>query len=186
MAWLSDKEVELLLETGASAIHCPSASMKGAYGAFTHGRFPELLAAGGTVGLGTDGPAAACFLDMFREVHLAATGHKEARSDWTLISPYEALELATIGMRDEGTLRALRAVAATCIAENKTPGEATALLAAAKVAAEDATAVSGAHGSGPAVRGANAIDWRGIFAAREAAITEANAKRRQPLAVGAA
>jgi 5-methylthioadenosine/S-adenosylhomocysteine deaminase len=34
---------------------------------------------------------------MFREVHLAAVGHKEARLDWTLISPYEALELATVG-----------------------------------------------------------------------------------------
>src|SRR3954447_14197294 len=97
MACLSDEEVRLLLETGASAIHCPSASMKGAYGAFSKGHFPELMAGGGTVGLGTDGPAAACFLDMFREVHLAATGHKEARLDWTLISPYEALELATIG-----------------------------------------------------------------------------------------
>jgi cytosine/adenosine deaminase-related metal-dependent hydrolase len=97
MAWLSDEEVRLLLETGASAIHCPSASMKGAYGALSKGRFPELMAAGGTVGLGTDGPAAACFLDMFREIHLAATGHKEARLDWTLVSPYEALELATIG-----------------------------------------------------------------------------------------
>ncbi|HEY7632668.1 MAG TPA: amidohydrolase [Thermoleophilaceae bacterium] len=97
MAWLSENEVELLMETGAAAIHCPSASMKGAYGAFTKGRFPELMAGGATVGLGTDGPAAACFLDMFREVHLAATGHKEARLDWTLISPYEALELATIG-----------------------------------------------------------------------------------------
>lgn len=97
MAWLSDEEVRLLLETGGSAIHCPSASMKGAYGAFSHGNFPELLAAGGTVGLGTDGPAASCFLDMFREVHLAAVGHKEARLAWTLISPYEALEMATIG-----------------------------------------------------------------------------------------
>lgn len=97
MAWLSEREVELLIERRASAIHCPSASMKGAYGAFSNGRFPELIAAGATVGLGTDGPAAACFLDMFREVHLAATGHKEARLDWTLISPYQALELATIG-----------------------------------------------------------------------------------------
>jgi 5-methylthioadenosine/S-adenosylhomocysteine deaminase len=97
MAWLSENEVELLMATGASAIHCPSASMKGAYGAFSRGRFPELIAGGATVGLGTDGPAAACFLDMFREVHLAATGHKEARLDWTLISPYQALELATIG-----------------------------------------------------------------------------------------
>src|SRR5690606_994484 len=40
---------------------------------------------------------ASCFLDMFREVHLAATAHKEARLDWTLITPYQALELATIG-----------------------------------------------------------------------------------------
>jgi 5-methylthioadenosine/S-adenosylhomocysteine deaminase len=97
MAWLSEREVQLLLETGAAAVHCPSASMKGAYGAMSHGNFPELIAGGATVGLGTDGPAAACFLDMFREVHLAATGHKEARLDWTLISPYQALELATIG-----------------------------------------------------------------------------------------
>jgi cytosine/adenosine deaminase-related metal-dependent hydrolase len=97
MACLSDEEVQLLLESGASAIHCPSISMKGGYGAFSHGNFPELLAGGGTVGLGTDGPAASCFLDMFREVHLAAVGHKEARLDWTLISPYEALELATVG-----------------------------------------------------------------------------------------
>jgi len=97
MAWLSEREVDLLTETGAGAIHCPSASMKGAYGAFSKGRFPELIARGATVGLGTDGPAAACFLDMFREVHLAATGHKEARLEWTLISPYQALELATIG-----------------------------------------------------------------------------------------
>jgi 5-methylthioadenosine/S-adenosylhomocysteine deaminase len=97
MAWLSEDEVRLLEDTGAAAIHCPSASMKGAYGALTRGRFPELIAAGATVGLGTDGPAAACFLDMFREVHLTAVGHKEARLDWTVITPYQALELATIG-----------------------------------------------------------------------------------------
>jgi 5-methylthioadenosine/S-adenosylhomocysteine deaminase len=97
MARLGEREVELLKRTGASAIHCPSASMKGAYGAFSRGRFPELINDGATVGLGTDGPAAACFLDMFREVHLAATGHKEARLDWTLISPFQALQLATIG-----------------------------------------------------------------------------------------
>ena len=113
MARLSEREVELVIQRGAAAIHCPSASMKGAYGAFTKGRFPELIEAGGTVGLGTDGPAAACFLDMFREVHLAATGHKEARLDWMLISPYQALELATVGsaramlMEDEiGSLEA--------------------------------------------------------------------------------
>ena len=97
MAWLSEREVELVKRRRAAAIHCPSASMKGAYGAISHGSFPELIADGATVGLGSDGPAAACFLDMFREVHLAATAHKEARLDWTLISPYQALELATIG-----------------------------------------------------------------------------------------
>lgn len=97
MGWLSDDEVELMRKRDATAVHCPSASMKGAYGAMTKGKFPELMREGVTVGLGTDGPAASCFLDMFREVHLAATAHKEARLDWTLISPYEALELATIG-----------------------------------------------------------------------------------------
>lgn len=97
MAWLSEREVELVKRRKAAAIHCPSASMKGGYGAISRGSFPELIAGGATVGLGSDGPAAACFLDMFREIHLAATAHKEARLDWTLISPYQALELATIG-----------------------------------------------------------------------------------------
>jgi 5-methylthioadenosine/S-adenosylhomocysteine deaminase len=97
MAWLSEREQELVKTRRVAAIHCPSVSMKGAYGALSRGCFPELIRDGATVGLGTDGPAAACFLDMFREIHLAATGHKEARLDWTLISPYQALELATIG-----------------------------------------------------------------------------------------
>ena len=97
MAWLSDREVDLLEECDATAVHCPSASMHGAYGALSHGKFPELIDRGITVGLGTDGPAASCFLDMFREINLAATGHKEARLDWALISPYKALELATVG-----------------------------------------------------------------------------------------
>ncbi len=97
MAWLSDREVELMKEADATAVHCPSASMKGAYGAISHGKFPELLDKGVTVGLGTDGPAASCFLDMFRVINLVATAHKEARLDCTLISPYQALELATIG-----------------------------------------------------------------------------------------
>lgn len=97
MARLSERETELVKARRAAAIHCPSASMKGAYGAISQGSFPELIADGATVGLGSDGPAAACFLDMFREVHLAATSHKEARLDWTLISPYEALSLATMG-----------------------------------------------------------------------------------------
>jgi 5-methylthioadenosine/S-adenosylhomocysteine deaminase len=97
MAWLSDREADLLDECDATAVHCPSASMHGGYGAFSHGKFPELIERGVTVGLGTDGPAASCFLDMFREINLAATGHKEARLDCTLISPYQALELATRG-----------------------------------------------------------------------------------------
>jgi cytosine/adenosine deaminase-related metal-dependent hydrolase len=97
MGWLSDDEVALMKKRDATAVHCPSASMKGAYGSVSRGKFPELLKEGVTVGLGTDGPAASCFLDMFREINLAATAHKEARLDWTLISPYEALELATIG-----------------------------------------------------------------------------------------
>jgi 5-methylthioadenosine/S-adenosylhomocysteine deaminase len=97
MGWLSDREIELLEQTGAAAVHCPSASMKGAYGAISHGKFPELLQRGITVGLGTDGPAASCFLDMFRVIHLAATAHKESRLDPRLISPYDALWLATMG-----------------------------------------------------------------------------------------
>lgn len=96
LGWISEAEANLLHATGSSVAHAPSASMKCAYGSLSRGRFPELLAMGVNVGLGSDGPSASSFQDMVRVMHLAAVGHKEARLDPVLVTPQQAVEMATI------------------------------------------------------------------------------------------
>jgi cytosine/adenosine deaminase-related metal-dependent hydrolase len=96
LGWITEKEANLLQATGSSVAHAPSASMKCAYGSLSRGRFPELLAMGVNVGLGSDGPSASSFQDMVRVMHLAAVGHKEARLDPVLVTPMQAVEMATV------------------------------------------------------------------------------------------
>jgi 5-methylthioadenosine/S-adenosylhomocysteine deaminase len=95
-AWLSDAEVELIKKHDVKVCHCPGASLHGAYGACSHGKFPELIEAGATVCLGTDLTSNNNSLDMFRTMYQVATCHKEARLDATLISPEQAVEMATV------------------------------------------------------------------------------------------
>ena len=96
VAAIDDQDVELIARSGARIAHQPGASTHGCYGAIAHGRIPELLAAGVTVGLGCDANSANNSLDMFRAINLAATLHKEARLDPGLVPPEQALEMATI------------------------------------------------------------------------------------------
>jgi 5-methylthioadenosine/S-adenosylhomocysteine deaminase len=58
---------------------------------------PELLAAGVTAGLGSDGPASNNNLDMFQEMDSAAKLHKVFRLDPTVMSAETVLGLATTG-----------------------------------------------------------------------------------------
>ena len=96
MGWIDDEEVNIIKERDVRIAHVPGASMKGAYGSGRFGKFPELIKNGVIIGLGCDSTAANNSLDMFRAMWLAATLHKEVRYDPTLISPEEALEMATI------------------------------------------------------------------------------------------
>jgi 5-methylthioadenosine/S-adenosylhomocysteine deaminase len=96
VAAIDDHDVELIAAADARIAHQPGASTHGCYGAIAHGRIPELLEAGVTVGLGCDANSANNSLDMFRAINLAATLHKEARLDPRLVSPERALEMATI------------------------------------------------------------------------------------------
>lgn len=89
-ARLDDEEVDWLAESGARVAHCPGPSMHGAYGSLSRGKVPELLARGVRVGLGCDAPANNNRIDMFQEMYLVATGHKEARADPGFITPEEA------------------------------------------------------------------------------------------------
>jgi 5-methylthioadenosine/S-adenosylhomocysteine deaminase len=93
---LTDEEVGLLAGHGTSVAFCPSSSLKLAKGATAIGKYPELMSAGVTVGLGTDGVSAAGNLNLHRQVHLVAGLFKDARMDPRQVGALKALRMATI------------------------------------------------------------------------------------------
>jgi cytosine/adenosine deaminase-related metal-dependent hydrolase len=93
---VADDEVALLAEHGTSVAFCPSTSLKLAKGATAIGKYPEMLDAGVTVGLGTDGVSAAGNLNLHRQVHLVAGLFKDARLDARLVGARQAVRMATI------------------------------------------------------------------------------------------
>ena len=72
--------------------HCPESNLKLAAGVAP---IPELLAAGVTVGLGTDGAGSNNNLDLWGEMSLAARLHKVWRRDPTLLPAAQVVALAT-------------------------------------------------------------------------------------------
>ena len=96
MGWAPVEEIALLKEHDVSVCHCPSASMLGGFGCIAHGHFPEMVNAGVRVILGSDACAISRFVDMVRIMYLAACGHKDARTDPTVIGAHTALEMATV------------------------------------------------------------------------------------------
>lgn len=93
---LKDAEVEAIARAGTKVAFCPSTSLKLAKGATSIGKYPELLEAGATVGLGTDGVSAAGNVNLHRQIHLVAGLFKDARIDPTLVGARKALRMATI------------------------------------------------------------------------------------------
>lgn len=91
---LTEEEIGLLAERGVKVVHCPESNMKLASGVAP---VVELLAAGVTVGLGTDGAASNNDVDMFGEMDTAAKLHKVRRLDPTVMSAETTLRLVTLG-----------------------------------------------------------------------------------------
>ena len=91
---VDDREIELLAETGAAAIHCPASNMKLASGIAPVQRFLE---AGVTVGIGTDGAASNNDLDCFDELRDAAMVGKLAANDAGAVGAASAVRMATAG-----------------------------------------------------------------------------------------
>lgn len=89
---LNDEEIEILARHNVAVSHNPGSNLKLASGI---ARVPELLKAGVTVSLGTDGPASNNNLDMFEEMRLAALIHKGVSGDPTAVPAGEALLLGT-------------------------------------------------------------------------------------------
>jgi len=90
---LTDREIALLAQRGVKVVHCPESNMKLASGIAP---VPRMLAAGLTVGLGTDGCASNNNVDMFGEMNSAAKLHKVNSLDPASMPAETVLEMATI------------------------------------------------------------------------------------------
>lgn len=92
--WLSEADIEILADTGASVSHNPSSNLR-----LRAGIAPlnAMLAAGMTVGLGMDGTAIGDDEDMFAEMRLAARLHRTPQLDTPAPSYEDIFRLATEG-----------------------------------------------------------------------------------------
>jgi cytosine/adenosine deaminase-related metal-dependent hydrolase len=91
LAVLGQGELAALQRTGTHAIHCAHAAFQGGMGLSQIGLYPEMIAAGVNVMLGTDGIPA----DILSSARLMASVFRDARQDQDLFPPSLMLELAT-------------------------------------------------------------------------------------------
>jgi 5-methylthioadenosine/S-adenosylhomocysteine deaminase len=92
--WLDGDELEALAKHDAKVSTCTQSNMKLGSGIAP---LAEMLAAGITVGLGTDGSASNNSLDLFAEMDLCAKLHKVKDLDPTALPAKSILEMATMG-----------------------------------------------------------------------------------------
>ncbi|MBX9348179.1 TRZ/ATZ family hydrolase [Chromobacterium vaccinii] len=93
MVHLNDAEIELAAKHGISTAHNPASNMKLASGISP---VSKLLAAGVSVGIGTDGAASNNKLDMLAETRLAALLAKVGTLDPTSVPAATAIRMATL------------------------------------------------------------------------------------------
>jgi len=91
--WMDEEEMELIARRGSRLSHNPQSNMKLAAGIAP---IPQAIAAGITVGLGTDGCASNNNLDLFEEMDAAAKLHKVRHLDPTVMDAATVLRMATI------------------------------------------------------------------------------------------
>ena len=96
MIYTEAAEVELLVGSGTHVVHCPAASTRVGMGVSRVGCFPEMVEQGVNVALGSDSGNYSDYFDVGRQAYLAATIHREARSEMPSIAAEQALEMATI------------------------------------------------------------------------------------------
>ena len=94
MAHLTDAEIALCAQRGASVVHCPESNLKLASGFC---RAADLARAGVNLALGTDGCASNNDLDMFGETRTAALLAKAVAMDASALDAATALRAATLG-----------------------------------------------------------------------------------------
>lgn len=92
--WVNDDDIQILKRRGIGVSHNPESNMKLASGTAPVTKY---LAAGVTLGLGTDGAASNNDLDMFEAMRQAAFLAKLSSRDPTAVPAQAALDMATIG-----------------------------------------------------------------------------------------
>jgi 5-methylthioadenosine/S-adenosylhomocysteine deaminase len=93
--WLSPNDIELIGDTGAAVVHCPTANLRLGAGIAP---VKQLLRQGVPVGLGTDGLAlhdSPSVLEEARQAALISRARAEPPDAW--VHPAEALRAATVG-----------------------------------------------------------------------------------------
>ncbi|HET7849333.1 MAG TPA: amidohydrolase family protein [Pseudolabrys sp.] len=95
-AAVQDDEVALLARRGTKVAFCPCSSFKLGKGATSIGKYPEMIAGGVSVGLGTDGVAASGNMNLMRQMLLFAGMFKDARLKPDIVLARQALRAATI------------------------------------------------------------------------------------------
>ncbi len=93
---ITEDDVGVIAESGASVVMCPPAAVKGGSGMTCAALLPELLDAGVKVALGTDAPNNSNLIETLRSVYLSAILYKDGRQDVSMIPAETALELGTI------------------------------------------------------------------------------------------
>lgn len=96
MGWVTPRELLLLKRHDIKVAHCPGCSFHLGYGSFSHGKFPEMLEMGITVCLGSDASPAGGFVDLVKNMYLAANGHRDAHLDASLLPVETVIEMATL------------------------------------------------------------------------------------------
>jgi len=89
----TEKEIELLAQSGSHVVHCPESNLKLASGFCP---VKQLLDAGINVALGTDGAASNNDLSMLGEMHTASLLAKGVSQDPTALSAEQTIRMATI------------------------------------------------------------------------------------------
>ena len=91
--WFDSKDMALLAKHDVKVAHNPVSNMKLASGVMP---YPEMMKAGITISLGTDGCASSNDLDMFGAMKFASLLQKVHTFDPTILPAKEALDMATI------------------------------------------------------------------------------------------
>jgi 5-methylthioadenosine/S-adenosylhomocysteine deaminase len=91
--WFDEKDISILARHKVKIAHNPLSNMKLASGVMP---YAEMLDAGITVSLGTDGCASNNDLDMFESMKFASLLQKVHRHDATVLPAKEALDMATV------------------------------------------------------------------------------------------